>query len=126
MKLYATCVSSADEAGILEAPVFTRRLPEYLSDEAYRALQVALLENPDFGDLMRGTGGFRKVRWQDPRRGKGKRGGLRVIYYYLAADNQIWFFTLYDKDEATDLTSDEKKMLKRAIQVELKARSRKR
>lgn len=109
-----------------ETPVFTRRLPEYLSDEAYRALQGALLENPDFGDVMPGTGGFRKARWQDPRRGKGKRGGLRVIYYYLTADNQIWFFTLYGKDEATDLSSDEKKMLKRAIQAELKARRRKR
>jgi hypothetical protein len=109
-----------------ETPVFTRRLPEYLSDAAYRALQGALLENPDFGGVMPGTGGFRKARWQDPRRGKGKRGGLRVIYYYLRDDNQIWFFTLYDKDEATDLTSDEKKMLKRAIQAELKARRRKR
>jgi len=75
---------------------------------------------------MPGTGGFRKARWQDPRRGKGKRGGIRVIYYYLAADNQIWFFTLYDKEEATDLTLGEKKMLKRAIQAELKASRRKR
>jgi len=109
-----------------ETPVFTRRLPDYLSDEAYRALQGALLENPDLGDVMPGTGGFRKVRWQDPRRGKGKRGGLRVIYYYLRADRQLWFFTLYDKDEATDLTADEKKVLKRPIQAELEARRRKR
>ena len=65
---------------------------------------------------------FKKVRWQDARRGKGKRGGLRVIYYYLTADNQIWFFTLYDKSEAIDLTSDEKKQLKQAIQRELSAR----
>jgi len=49
-----------------------------------------------------------------------------VIYYYLKADHQIWFFTLYDKNEATDLTSDEKKILKRAIQAELEARGRKR
>ncbi len=46
------------------------------------------------GDVMPGTGGFRKVRWEDARRGKGKRGGLRVMYYYLAADHQIWFFAL--------------------------------
>ena len=69
------------------------------------------------GDLMPGTGGFRKVRWRDP-----KRGGLRVIYYHLTADHQIWFFTLYDKDEASDLTADEKKQLKQAIQTELAAR----
>ena len=71
---------------------------------------------------MPGTGGFRKVRWEDARRGKGKRSGLRVIYYYLSADHQIWFFTLYDKGEATDLTADEKRLLKKAIQAELEVR----
>jgi hypothetical protein len=105
-----------------ETPLFTRLLPDYLSDESYQALQRALLENPELGSVMPGTGGFRKVRWEDSRRGKGKRGGLWVIYYYLTTDHQIWFFTLYDKDEATDLTSGEKKVLKQAIQAELKAR----
>jgi len=109
-----------------ETLVFTRLLPDYLSDEAYRALQEALLENPEFGEVMPGTGGFRKARWEDARRGKGKRGGLRVIYYSLKADKQIWFFTLYDKNEATDLSSSEKKLLKKAIQAELEARRRKR
>ena len=109
----------------LESPLFTRLLGDYLADESYRELQRALLENPEMGDLMPGTGGFRKVRWQDARRGKGKRGGLRVIYYCLVADHQIWFFTLYDKDEAADLTAEEKKVLKKAIQIELAARRRK-
>ena len=84
-----------------ETPIFLRLLPNYLEDKEYRELQLALLENPQMGDVMPGTGGFRKMRWQDPRRGKGKRGGLRVIYYYLIADQQIWFFSLYDKDETT-------------------------
>ena len=105
-----------------ETPQFSRHLPDYLSDESYRKLQRTLLENPEFGKVMPGTGGFRKVRWEDTRRGKGKRGGLRVIYYYLTADNQIWFFTLYDKDEMADLTPSEKKVLKQAIQRELDAR----
>lgn len=109
-----------------ETPLFTRLLPDYLDDEGYRGLQTALLENPELGDVMPGTGGFRKVRWQDRRRSKGKRGGLRVIYYYLTADHQIWFFTLYDKDEAADLTSEEKRALKQAIQAELAARRRER
>ncbi len=108
-----------------ETPLFTKLLPEYLDDKEYRALQLALLENPEMGDLMPGTGGFRKVRWKDPKRGKGKRGGLRVIYYYLTTDHQIWFFTLYDKNEAVDLTSDEKKLLKQAIQKELATRREK-
>jgi len=95
---------------------------DYLNDVSYRALQSALLENPEPGDVMPGTGGFRKVRWEDSRRGKGKRGGLRVVYYFLIADHQTWFFTLYDKDKATDLACGEKKALKKAIQAELKAR----
>lgn len=109
-----------------ETPLFTRLLPDYVNDESYRALQRTLLENPELGDVMPGTGGFRKIRWEDSRRGKGKRGGLRVIYYYLTTNHQIWFFTLYSKDEATDLTSGEKKALKKAIQVELEARKHKR
>jgi hypothetical protein len=105
-----------------ETPLFSRLLSDYLTDESYRALQQALLENPELGDVMQGTGGFRKVRWEDSRRGKGKRGGLRVIYYYLTVDHQIWFFTLYGKDEAADLMAEEKKLLKKVIQAELAAR----
>lgn len=106
----------------VETPLFSRLLPKYLDDQDYAELQQALVANPQAGDLMPGTGGFRKLRWRDHRRGKGKRGGLRVIYYYLTEDSQIWMFTLYDKDEAVDLTADEKRMLKRAVQAELKAR----
>ena len=95
-------------------------------DEGYRELQRALLSNPEIGVLIPGTGGLRKLRWEDARRSKGKRGGLRVIYYYLSEDRQVWFFTLYDKDEATDLTPDEKKAFKAAIQAELMARRRRR
>lgn len=74
---------------------------------------------------MPGTGGFRKLRWQDPRRGRGKRGGIRIIYYVLTEDRHIWLFTLYDKDELSDLTPDEKAAMKRAIQQELAARRQK-
>ncbi len=72
---------------------------------------------------MAGTGGFRKMRWADARRGKGRRGGLRVIYYYLASDQQIWLMTLYSKDETADLTAAEKKALKAAIENELALRA---
>jgi len=109
----------------LETPLFTRLLGDYLSDESYLELQRALMENPELGDVMPGTGGFRKARWHDARRGKGKREGLRIIYYYLTADHQIWFFTLYDKDEAAGLNAEEKKALKKAIQTELESRRRK-
>ncbi|MGD0569913.1 MAG: hypothetical protein ABSA78_16050 [Candidatus Sulfotelmatobacter sp.] len=72
---------------------------------------------------MPGTGGFRKVRWADARRGKGRRGGLRVIYYYFKSDSQIWLMTLYDKGEVSDLTANEKKALKESIDNELQTRA---
>src|SRR6266446_3635508 len=80
-----------------EAPAFTRYLSEYLDDEGYRALQRGLARKPQTGDLIPGTGGFRKVRWADIRRGKGRRGGLRVIYYHFAAEHQIWLMTCIAK-----------------------------
>jgi hypothetical protein len=110
----------------IEAPGFTRHLQDYLNEDQYRKLQTRLAANPEMGDLMPGTGGFRKMRWVDARRGKGQRGGLRIIYYHFPLDRQIWLMTLYDKDEASDLTAGEKKRLKNAVQAELKARSRKR
>lgn len=106
----------------IEAPAFTRLLSSYLSDDGYRELQTRLRANPERGDLMTGTGGFRKIRWADVRRGKGRRGGLRIIYYYFPSDQQIWLMTLYDKDEASDLTAKSKKALRAAIESELKAR----
>ena len=81
-----------------------------------------MAENPEIGDLIRGTGGFRKARWADERRGKGKRGGLRVIYFYFEEEDQIWLLTLYGKDEAADLTSQQKKALQAAITSEKAAR----
>ncbi len=105
-----------------EAPAFTRHLLDYLDDEQYRALQMEFLRNPEAGDLMPGTGGFRKMRWADPRRGKGRRGGLRVIYYYFDGDQQIWLMTIYGKNEAADLTAAEKKALRAAIEDETKMR----
>jgi hypothetical protein len=105
-----------------EAPAFTRLLPTYLDDDEYRQLQTRLGASPEDGVVIPGTGGFRKMRWTDPRRGKGRRGGLRIIYYYFPAEQQIWLVTLYGKDEALDLTAREKQVLKRTIGAEIRAR----
>lgn len=105
-----------------EAPAFTRHLPAYLDDAAFMALQLFLVDQPEAGDLMPGTGGFRKLRWGDERRGKGKRGGLRIIYYFLREDHQVWLFTLYGKDEADDLTPAQKATLRAAIEAERERR----
>jgi hypothetical protein len=107
----------------IEAPPFTRLLPDYLSDDDYGELQIHLAKNPEAGEIIQGTGGFRKVRWADPRRGQGRRGGLRVIYYYFEQDMQIWLLTLYGKDEAADLTPKEKRLLKGAIEEETRQRA---
>jgi len=110
----------------VEAPPFTRHLAEYLDEDAYRELQTRLAANPELGDLMPGTGGFRKMRWADPRRGKGRRGGLRIVYYHFSSDHQVWLMTIFDKNEASDLTPQQKKALKVAIETELSARAAKR
>ncbi len=109
----------------IEAPAFTRHVHEYLDDDRYRALQGALAANPTMGDVMPGSGGFRKMRWADPRRGKGRRGGLRIIYFYFESGQQIWLMALYGKDEASDLTAKEKKALKAAIELEVRTRAEK-
>jgi hypothetical protein len=106
----------------LEAPAFTRYVSGYLTDDEYRELQNRLAAAPEHGAVIPGTGGFRKFRWADPRRGKGRRGGLRVLYYYFPGERQIWLITLYDKDEASDLTPKERQALKSAIEIELRAR----
>jgi hypothetical protein len=107
----------------VEAPAFSRRRADYLDDDQLRRLQSELGNTPEIGDLMPGTGGFRKMRWADARRGKGRRGGLRIVYYHFPSDHQIWLMTLYGKDEASDLTAQQKRALKAAIGDELRARA---
>jgi hypothetical protein len=110
----------------IEAPQFSQLLSDYLEDFEYHKLQLFLAVNPEAGKVIPGTGGCRKLRWTDRRRAKGKRGGIRLIYYYLSSDLQIWLLTLYDKDEALDLSAREKRLLKEAIEAEAAQRSRRR
>lgn len=112
------------DAVFFETTIFSRLRPGYLDDDGYRSLQIYILASPESGDLMPGTGGFRKLRWHDERRGKGKRGGLQVIYYWLINDGQIWMFSIYDKDEASNLTADQQRQLKAAIDAELRMRGK--
>ena len=106
----------------VEAPAFMRFRDDYLDDDGFAELQRYLASNPEAGDMVPGAGGIRKLRWKDPRRGKGKRGGLRVIYYCFLSEQEIWLLTLYDKDEAADLTKDERDHLRRALERERAAR----
>jgi hypothetical protein len=108
----------------VEAPAFSRYRESYVDDDEFRELQEYLSDNPEAGREIKGTGGLRKLRWEDKRRGKGKRGGLRIIYYAFLSTEEIWLMTLYDKDEASDLSNEQKKQLKKAIQAEKTARAR--
>lgn len=94
----------------METLLFTKQLPDYLEDDEYQELQEFLIEQPDAGNLIQGTGGLRKLRWTLDN--KGKRGGIRIIYYWQVSKDHIYFFTLYAKNEMSDLSAREKKALK--------------
>lgn len=104
-----------------ELSVFESLREDYLDDEAFREFQQMLLENPTAGDVIKGTGGLRKVRFRDQGRGKGKRGGVRIIYYWFREGMQFWLFTIYDKDAVDDLTHKQRKMLKALLEREVEA-----
>lgn len=110
------------KAVFVELPAFARYRAGYLDDEAFRGLQNELMKNPEAGEVIEGTGGLRKLRFADRRRGKGKRGGLRVIYYWWMVGMQFWLYTLYDKDEMADLTAKQRRDLKAMLKAELEAR----
>lgn len=96
----------------LETFGFTSAIADYFgTDEEYRKFQEALLANPERGVVIPGCGSLRKVRWAEKRRGKGKRGGLRIIYLYVAEADAIFLLDVYDKGEADDLTAAEKRFL---------------
>ncbi len=85
-------------------------------------LQAMLMQHPETGDVVPGAGGLRKLRFADSRRRKGRRGGLRLIYYWWSAGSQFWLFTIYDKDEMADLTPSQRKALKAMLKLELEVR----
>lgn len=110
------------QAVFVELPAFERHRDKYLDDEEFARLQIALMANPCAGDVIEGTGGLRKLRFADSRRGKGKRGGLRVIHYYWTDGPEFWLFTLYDKGEMSDLTPRQRAVLKQLLKAELNMR----
>jgi hypothetical protein len=80
----------------VETKLFTRLIDEYLSDDEFAALQLYMIVNPEAGDMIKGSGGVRKLRWSGS--GRGKRGGIRVIYYLRSQQGQIWLLTAYAKN----------------------------
>ena len=85
----------------VESKLFTRLVGDYLTDDEYSRLQAALAEAPESGAVVPGSGGVRKLRWAQP--GRGKRGGIRVIYYAKTREGVIWLLTIYAKNEEKNI-----------------------
>lgn len=97
----------------IETSAFTKRVTGYLTDDEYLGLQMFLLERPDAGQIVRGTGGVRKLRWA--MTGRGKSGGLRVIYYWRVSNDEIWLLTMYSKNERENISSHILKQIAKEI-----------
>jgi hypothetical protein len=102
-------------AVFFETSVFTRRLTDLLPDDEYAELQQTLVGDPNAGALIPGSGGLRKVRWAT--QGRGKRGGLRIIYYYLVGRDQFYMLLIYGKSEQDNLSPEQLRTLKRAVEA---------
>lgn len=102
----------------VETPIFTRIITRLLDDENYRRLQIALMLRPEQGPIIRGAGGLRKVRWA--KAGSGKRGGLRVIYYWAQTESAFYMLYGYSKNEQDDLTPTQARLLGRLVREEFK------
>lgn len=99
----------------VETPTFTKRVLQLMDDDSYASLQAHLARRPESGDLIRGSGGMRKIRWAGS--GRGKRGGLRVIYYWWVAKDRISMLLVYPKSAQDDLTADQVKLLRIALEI---------
>jgi len=99
---------------IIETSLFSRLIQGLMSDDEYRSLQEVLITRPESGDLIKGSSGLRKIRWK--LEGQGKRGGIRVIYYWVTADDQIRMLYVYRKSKQSDLTQDQIATLKSIIE----------
>jgi len=101
MKCYVTFV---------ETRIFSKRIAGLISDDDFAEFQAELAQNPEKGPVIEGTGGLRKIRWR--LRGKGKSGGIRIIYLLVRMRNRVHLIFVFAKNESGDLTPDQKKELK--------------
>ena len=98
----------------IEATAFTKHLYDYLSEDEFIGLQSFLLQYPESGKVVPGSGGVRKVRWA--MSGKGKSGGVRIIYYFKKQDDEIWLLTIYSKNEVENIPAHVLREIAKEIQ----------
>lgn len=101
---------------IIETSIFTRKIRELIFDEEYGELQFALIQRPDTGVIIPQSGGIRKIRWSGS--GRGKRGGIRVIYYWFVNEQQIYMLLAYAKNEQANFSAAQLKVLKKLVEEE--------
>jgi hypothetical protein len=99
---------------IIETPIFTKLITGLMSDDEYKGLQEALVTRPEMGALIKNSGGLRKVRWS--LEGRGKSGGVRVIYYWMSADDQLYMLLVYPKNEQENLTDAQVSALRKIVE----------
>lgn len=97
----------------IEAPGFSKLVHDYLNDAEYAALQWSLALHPCTGDVIPGSGGIRKMRWGN--KGRGKSGGVRVIYYWRNRAGEIWLLTIYAKNETENIAANVLRQMKQEI-----------
>jgi hypothetical protein len=98
---------------VIETPVYSGKVKRLLTDDEQEAFVVFIAQNPRAGSVVRGSGGIRKLRWA--QRGRGKSGGVRIIYYNRLENGEIWLLTLYAKSDRSTIPAHELKMLKEVI-----------
>jgi mRNA-degrading endonuclease RelE of RelBE toxin-antitoxin system len=102
----------------VESEDFTEVLSSYfVRDDDYHDFQKYLIAYPEARNVIAGCSGKRKIKWSDPKRNKGKRGGIRLIYLYIPEIDRIYILDVYNKDEAVDLSKDQKKILSELARV---------
>jgi mRNA-degrading endonuclease RelE of RelBE toxin-antitoxin system len=101
---------------VVETRVFTASIDALLSDDEYREMQLYLVAYPEAGNVIPGTGGLRKFRWA--ARGRGKRGGARIVYFWHRASETVLLLFAYPKNERADLSTAQKRALRALVESE--------
>jgi mRNA-degrading endonuclease RelE of RelBE toxin-antitoxin system len=103
---------------IIETPIFTKLVTDLMPDDEYRKIQLALVLRPEAGKIIPGSSGLRKIRWKSV--GSGKRGGLRLIYFWDVPQNRLYMLLIYKKSKQEDLTPSQLKILRNLVKEFLK------
>lgn len=112
---FITAMTYSERVTFIETPLFSKVVYDYLTEDEFAALQWTLVLRPEAGKIIPGSGGLRKIRWTT--KGRGKRGGTRIVYYWKSAQEEIWLLTIYAKNEAENIPAHILKKIKEAMKI---------